>query len=330
MINETANGNILIDIHDSGKCLIVKKGNKDDKGTGADIIIEEEPENIYLASSSVMDHFRELDVLSLVGMTSTKADDWSIPEAGELVDMGKITYVGKYSLPDYELLLNKGCSLAIENTMIYHNPEVKETLESFGIPVIVERSSYESDPLGRLEWIKVYGAITGKYEEACDYFERCVNEIEKIASDAGEIKKTAFFSIGQNGIVSIRTKDDYMTEMIRIAGGSYPFESLSKEAGTNKTLVTIQMESFYEQCRDADILIYNSTIQGDIRDLKDLYEKSEILAGIKACKEGNVFCMEKDMFQQPTDIKGVILDLAKIIRDPAAKDDELKYLHRLE
>ena len=40
-----------------------------------------------------------------------------------------MTYVGKYSAPDYEALLMEECSLAIESTMIYHTPEVKEKLE---------------------------------------------------------------------------------------------------------------------------------------------------------------------------------------------------------
>ena len=75
-------------------------------------------------------------------------------------------YAGKYRMPDYELILSKGCDLAIENTMIFHDPEVKEKLEELGIPVIVETSSYESDPLGRLEWIKLYGALFGKEKEA--------------------------------------------------------------------------------------------------------------------------------------------------------------------
>ena len=39
--------------------------------------------------------------------------------------------------------------------MIYHTPEVKEQLEDFGVPVLVERSSYENHPLGRMEWIKL-------------------------------------------------------------------------------------------------------------------------------------------------------------------------------
>lgn len=75
---------------------------------------------------------------------------------------GRIAYAGKYSAPDYERILTAECGLAVENTMIYHTPEVKEQLERFGIPVLVERSSYESSPLARMEWIKLYGILLGK------------------------------------------------------------------------------------------------------------------------------------------------------------------------
>ena len=43
---------------------------------------------------------------------------------------GKIIYAGKYSEPDYELMLAANCSLAIESQMITHTPEVKEKLDS--------------------------------------------------------------------------------------------------------------------------------------------------------------------------------------------------------
>lgn len=75
-------------------------------------------------------------------------------------------YAGKYNAPDYELILSKSCDLAIESTMIHHAPEVKEQLEQLGIPVLVERSSYESHPLGRMEWLKLYGVLLGKEELA--------------------------------------------------------------------------------------------------------------------------------------------------------------------
>ena len=116
-------------------------------------IVQQPLDNIYLAATSTMDFFRALDGIGNVTLSSLKADDWYIPEAKNAMENGAMTYAGKYRAPDYELILSKGCDLALENTMIYHTPEVKEELESFGIPVLVERSSYESHPLGRMEWV---------------------------------------------------------------------------------------------------------------------------------------------------------------------------------
>ena len=70
------------------------------------------------------------------------------------MEEGKIAYAGKYSAPDYETVLGSGCNLVIENAIIYHAPEVLEKLRSLGLPVLVELSSYESHPLGRMEWVR--------------------------------------------------------------------------------------------------------------------------------------------------------------------------------
>ena len=86
------------------------------------------------------------------------------------MENGEISYAGKYSAPDYERIVSANCGLAIENTMIYHTPEVKEQLEKFGIPVLVERSRYESDPLARMEWVKLYGILFDKEAEAETFF----------------------------------------------------------------------------------------------------------------------------------------------------------------
>ena len=56
--------------------------------------------------------------------------------------------------------------LAVESTMILHSPKVQEMIEDLDIPVFVDYSSYESHPLGRTEWIKVYGAMLNKEKEA--------------------------------------------------------------------------------------------------------------------------------------------------------------------
>ena len=85
-----------------------------------------------------MDFFCALDGLDCIGLSGTDADGWYIEEAKEALENGSITYAGKYSAPDYEQIVSQNCGLAIESTMIYHTPEVKERLEQFGIPVLVD------------------------------------------------------------------------------------------------------------------------------------------------------------------------------------------------
>ncbi|MCR4924053.1 MAG: ABC transporter substrate-binding protein [Lachnospiraceae bacterium] len=325
----TKEGNFYVDIFDDKSILILKKDNKEDGDIKADITIREGEGDIYLASSSVMDFFRELSNLSLVSMTSTRSEDWSMPKVAEMVDKGDIKYVGKYSAPDYELLISNGCKLAVENTMIYHNPEVKENLEKLGIDVLVERSSYERAPLGRLEWIKLYGALTGSYEKAEAFFEKSVEELSDIKNTVSKKKKVICFSVNEKGIVNIKLPNDYLSALIEMAGGDNPFKELVDE-DSDKTGMNIEMESFFEEAKDADILIYNSTIEGEIDTLKELYDRGEIFKEMKACKEGRVYCMVNDVFQQPTIMTKLVKDFSLIMDEKDIKEgDKLNYLRKL-
>ena len=66
--------------------------------------------------------------------------------------------------------------------------------------------------------------------------------------------------------------------------------------------MTIQMESFYAGARDADVLIYNSTIEGELETVEQLLEKSSLLADFKAVQEGNVWCIEKNFYQESLEL----------------------------
>lgn len=118
------------------------------------IVLQEPVKNLYLVASSVMDMFAQLDSMDAISMCGLKEEDWYIPAAKQAMKDGTLLYAGKYSQPDYELLLSQNCSMAIENSMIYHTPEVMEKLGEFGIPTLVEYSSYEEHPLGRVEWVR--------------------------------------------------------------------------------------------------------------------------------------------------------------------------------
>ena len=93
--------------------------------------------------------------------------------------------------------------------------------------------------------------------------------------------------------------------------------------------MNLQMEAFYYGAKDADFLIYNSTIDGKLDTLEQLLGKSSLLADFKAVQNGNVWCTEQSMFQQSSASAGMIRDLNAIITG-TAESDTLTFLHKLK
>ena len=93
--------------------------------------------------------------------------------------------------------------------------------------------------------------------------------------------------------------------------------------------MNIQMETFYECAKDADILIYNSTIEGKLESIAQLIEKSPVFADFRAVKNDNVWCTEQNLFQQTTGAADMITDLNSIFTGNADRKDQLTYLHRI-
>ena len=312
--------------------LLVPEGHNVPDDTKGMTVIKQPVNNIYVAASSAMDLFDGIGQLGRVKMTSTSAASWSLPNIHDAVDSDDIEYIGKYSSPDYEYLVSQKCGLAVESTMIYHTPEVKEKLESLGIPVIVERSSYETHPLGRMEWMKLYGLITGNSEAAEELFDRKIqafNELSVSDIPDNERKTAAFFYITSNGYFNIRKPSDYVSKMIELAGGKYVFTADDLNIDENAlSTMNIQAETFYSVARDVDVLIYNSTIDGELESIDELIGKCGVLADFKAVKDNNVWCTGQNMFQQTTGAADMICDLNAIFTD-TSDNKELSYLHKL-
>ena len=323
-------GYAQISIVDGDQFLVVPDGAEVPKDLDEQITVLQQPiQNIYLVATSAMDFFRAINGIDHIRLSGTDIDGWYIEEAKEALKNGKMVYAGKYSAPDYELILSEKCGLAIESTMIYHTPEVKENLESFGIPVLVERSSYESHPLGRMEWIKLYGLLLGKEDVAEKIFEEQKKMTENILGQQTTGTSDAFFYLSTVGYANVRKSDDYIAKMIELAGGNYIFEDLGDSENALSTM-NMQMEEFYARAKDADYIIYNSTIDGELQTIDELLEKSALLKDFKAVKEGNVWCTEKNLFQETTGLGQMIADIHQML---TSEDDDLKelsYMHRLQ
>ena len=298
---------------DGAQFLVVPEGAAVPTDVPDGVTVLRQPlQNLYLVSTSVMDLFLALDALDCIALSGTRAEGWYLDEARQAMLDGRIAYAGKYSAPDYEQILAA---------------EVKEQLERFGIPVLVERSSYESGPLARMEWIKFYGILLGKEELAQQVFDRQAERIAPLLDQQSTGKSCAFFSISANNLANVRKGGDYVARMIEMAGADYVFADLT-DSGNSLSTMNLPLEDFYAGARDADFLIYNSTIEGVVSTTDELVAKCSLLADFKAVQHGHVWCVAQSFFQQSMELADFILELHRLFTEDAP--DGLQYFIHVE
>lgn len=317
-------------IADGTRYLFVPAGDAP-QGIAEDVTVLERPlSNIYLASSSTLCLFAALGAVNCVSHVSVTQETCTVEAFTQAIASGDIVYGGKYSAPDYEAFLNGGCRLAVENTMIYHTPEVREKLMQLGVPVIVEQSSLESAPLGRLEWIMLWGAMLDKVSAAQEVLDRqaqLIADVEARVAAQPLDCTVAFFYINANGAAVVRKPGDYVAKMIAMAGGTYAFAQLAGADENRSSSTTLEMEAFYAQAKDADVIIYNSTVAGRLKGLDELVALNPLLADFKAVKNRRAWCCEQNVYQQMTATGEVVVDLHEAIAD--TERDELTFFFRL-
>ena len=315
-------------IVDGDDFLLVPEDGEVPEDLPEDVTVLQAPiENIYLAATAQMALFISMDGQSSVRMTSLKPEGWTYDEPKQLMEAGDIVFAGKYSEPDYEMLIDEGCGLAIESTMIYHTPEVKEMIEELGIPVLVDRSSYESNPIARMEWIKFYGELIGKTDEAKVFFDEQKAKVEQLEDFENTEKTVAFFYISTDGKAMVRKGSDYIPAMIEMAGARYIFKDF--DDGSGKQTMPMSIEAFYDTAKDADYIVYNGSIDSSVKTMDDLLAKDPVIKEMKAVKEGNCWLAGGAMYQR-TDIAGdMILDFHTLFTsdDP---ESELNYITKLK
>ena len=152
---------------------------------------------------------------------------------------------------------------------------------------------------------------------------------EGVDTDAvAQAPSVAFFSVNSNGSVVVRKPGDYVTKMIETAGGTYALSDIANEDDNALSTMNMQMEAFYDKAVDADILIYNSTIEGGLSGMSDLIALSDRFSDFAAVKNGNVWCTDASTFQRTTGAADMIVEMNKIFAG-AADDSGMDYFHKL-
>ena len=290
--------------------LVVPDGASAPDGLAEDIAVITQPaDDVYLVSTGMICVLDELGALDAVRVASVTPETSPNEHLTQLIEDGEVVYGGRYRDPDFELVAQAGCTLAIENTQIHRYPEVKQKLEDLGVTVFTEQSSTEDDVLGRLEWMKLMGVIFAREDAASARFDEVAERVEAIAHQEPTGKTVAFFYIDSDGAAVVRRAGDYFAQMIELAGG----ESLSFGTGdgdaSSTTYITVEMEEFFASAKDADVIIYNATVDEGVRSLADLTAKNALISEFAAVATGEVYTCDSNLYQQMTSTDRIIEDL---------------------
>ena len=91
--------------------------------------------------------------------------------------------------------------------------------------------------------------------------------------------------------------------------------------------MSMQMEEFYAGAKDADYIIYNSTIEGELSSVDDLLAKSPLFEKFKAVQEGHVYCTSKNLYQSTMSLGTITSDIRRMM---TGADADLTYIYKLE
>ena len=134
-------------------------------------------ESVVVTSTTNIPYLEMLDVEDkLVGFPHT--DYISSEKTRALIDKGSVKNVGQNEKLNIEQLIELSPDLIVTFGVDNNNPML-DNLKKSGLNVFIQADWMEQSPLGKAEWIKLYGALFGKEDKAKELFDKIVLSYEQ-------------------------------------------------------------------------------------------------------------------------------------------------------
>jgi iron complex transport system substrate-binding protein len=193
---------------------------------------------------------------------------------GDLLRMGRDL---DYNL---EFLVSSQPDLVLQ-TGIDGQFNADERLTKMGVPVMFVLEWMESTPLGRAEWIKVFGLITGKSDQADSLFNIIENSYRELAAlgHSTAVKERVLTGNVFQGTWFMPGGKNYMTKFFEDAGMDYLWKDSDQSAS-----LAFSFESVVYKLADAPVWI-----NVNVDSLSGLLASEERYSVFRALKEKRVY-----------------------------------------
>ena len=247
------------------------------------------------------------------------------------VENGELTEIGYGETLDKERLLELDISGVV--TVGFPNTPNKsqQMLNELGIPVLVFSDWQETKLLGRAEWVKVVGALTGSERIANEKFAQIVEEYVKLTALTKNLDQQpeVICNLPYKGSWYVPGGNSYVSNLLRDAGANNVW---ANEDGTGG--IQMDFETVYAKGIEADFWINTDFANS----LQDILDKDERLMDFRPIKNGSVFNsnfrmsrgIANDFWESGiTNPQLILADLIKIFHPELLPDHQLFYYKQI-
>ena len=222
---------------------------------------------------------------SLVGFPNTNYI--SSVKTRKLIDSGLVKNVGQNEKLNTEQLIELNPNLIIAFGIDNNNPMI-DNLQKSGLKVLIQADWMEQSPLGKAEWIKLYGALFGKEKEAKSLFDNIVknyNDAVQLVATKKSASTVLYGSMYENQWY-VAKGNSWIAQFMKDAKGNYLWADVE---GTGS--LSLSFEKILEKAKTAQYWITASPFKS----LTELENSNPHYSQFDAFTKKNVYSFESKL-----------------------------------
>jgi len=203
------------------------------------------------------------------------------PKVQQQLKVGKTLEFGEANTLNEELVLSANPDVILMSSGVGNSSPIIEKMQEMGVKILIDADWLETTPLGRTEWLKLYGILYNFEKEANQKFNKIEKNYKQLKNKIGNISRpTVLTDIPYKGTWYMAGGKSYVGHFLADAGADYVGRK-NTEVGSTPT----DFETFYQMGLQADFWVN----LGMIESKEMLLNRDKRLANFKAFQEDNLY-----------------------------------------
>ncbi len=305
------------------KFILVPRGKKPPKDIGDATVVYTPVKRVIAYSTCDVSFLMGFGILKqvLVGVTREKKD-WTNDFIKKSLDEGKIVFIGRSSMVNYELMKK-----AKPDIVFTWNSAIVPVLNKLNIPVVITSTESALGLEAQMKYVKFIAPFYQKEKEAdifCDKFLKTAKVIKEKAEKAGKKPRVIWGDV-YNKRVLVEPNNAWVSELVRLSGGEYEFDDVQ-----GRSCLEITIERFFMAGRRADVMFTYRSPKTGINTKRQLAIENPIMKKIKPMVSGNIYSPREIYYESYHRLDEIMLEVASILQPKIFGEPQYKFFLKLK